>query len=89
MKSKLWRKRSLEVFAVILIGDGLISALRPVRHSLLWWMPLPGVRPLMAWCAERLGATRAIGLAQLAAGLWLDARQYSPSPPAREPERAA
>ncbi|WP_019585458.1 hypothetical protein [Deinococcus apachensis] len=80
MRSSLWTKRALEVLAVILIGDGLISVLRPVGHSLLWWMPLPGVRPLMEWCAERPNVTRTLGLSQVAVGLWLDARLYA-SPP--------
>lgn len=61
--------RALEGLAVILIGDGLISVLRPVRHSLLWWMPLPGVRPLKEWCLERPNVTRALGLSQVALGL--------------------
>lgn len=80
MKAHLGTKRALEVFTVILIGDGLISAVRPVEHSLMWWMPLPGVRPLMEWCAARPHVTRLLGLTQLAAGLWLDARLYASSP---------
>ncbi|BDP41162.1 hypothetical protein DAETH_11310 [Deinococcus aetherius] len=80
MATSIRTRRALELFATLLIGDGLISLLRPVRHSLLWWMPVPGVRGLMEWCAERPHATRAIGLAQVAAGLWLDARQYSSGP---------
>ncbi|WP_345454215.1 hypothetical protein [Deinococcus aluminii] len=82
--ASLRTKRFLEVFSVILIGDGLISVVRPVGHSLMWWMPLPGVRPLMEWCAERPQVTRLLGAAQVAAGLWLDARLYA-SPPTREP----
>lgn len=82
MATSIRTKHALELFATLLIGDGLISMIRPVRHSLLWWMPVPGVRELMEWCAERPTVTRAIGLAQVVAGLWLDARQYS-SPPER------
>lgn len=76
MGSTLRTGRAPEVLAVILMGDGPISVLRPVRHSPLWWMPLPGVRPLMdlmEWCAERPNVTRA-------SGPWLDARLYA-SPP--------
>ncbi|WP_133162066.1 hypothetical protein [Deinococcus aerius] len=65
MGSTLRTGRAPEVLAVILMGDGPISVLRPVRHSPLWWMPLPGVRPLMdlmEWCAERPNVTRAPGL---------------------------
>ncbi|GMA15818.1 hypothetical protein E5F05_06545 [Deinococcus metallilatus] len=83
MSSSLRTKRALEVFSVILIGDGLISVVRPVGHSLMWWVPVPGVRQLMEWCAERPNVTRLLGLAQIGVGLWLDARLYA-SPPTRE-----
>ena len=83
INSSLRTKRAPEVFSVILIGDGVISMLRPVPHSLLWWRPVPGVRPLMDWCAERPNVTRALGLSQVGVGLWLDARLYA-SPPLRD-----
>ncbi len=68
--------RWLEVLSIVLIGDGIISVLRPVGHSRMWWAPLPGVRPLMEWCEARPNATQAIGAAQVLAGLWLDAALY-------------
>ncbi|AFZ67711.1 hypothetical protein [Deinococcus peraridilitoris] len=66
-------KRWLELLSIVLIGDGVVSVVRPVGHSLTWWAPLPGVQPLMEWCAERPLATRLIGASQVAVGLAINA----------------
>ena len=76
MNHDLGARRIKELLAAVLIGDGIITLLRPRQHSLLWWAPLPGVRQLMTWCAEHPNASRLIGAAQIAFALWLDARQY-------------
>ena len=32
----MWKRRLLETFAIITIGDGAIEVLAPREHSLLW-----------------------------------------------------
>lgn len=74
------RNRWSEALAVLLIGDGIVTLVRPVQHSLMWWFPLPGVRQLMEWCARHPNASRLIGLGQVMLGLWLDGKQYRTPP---------
>ena len=68
-------RRTAEMAAIFMIGDGLLGLLQPERHVTLWrspraWADAP-VRPF----AGRPGRRRLYGLAQIAAGLALAARQ--------------
>lgn len=68
-------KRSKELLAITMIGDGVLAVLQPRRHAQLWkegpesWQAM--VDPLL----ERPGLTRVLGAASVALGLWLASRQ--------------
>jgi len=65
----------LDSLAMVMIGDGLITALHPRRHARLWETGPDGLRRTMAWLEARPGLARALGLAEAAFGLWLADRQ--------------
>ena len=66
-------KRSAEMAAVFMIGDGMLGLLQPERHVALWrsrWRRVDGlVRPF----AGRPTRRRLYGAVQLAAGIGLAA----------------
>ena len=68
-------KKILEVVAIILIGDGLLSAIRPTGHVALWRNGPQGYRDLMDKFLERPTLTRAAGAVELGLGLWLAFRE--------------
>ena len=68
-------KQLLDVLGMLLIGDGLLSALRPRRHCLLWEVGPKPCRELIDEFAEHRQLTRAAGALELVVGLWLASRQ--------------
>ena len=63
-------KRWQHFAAMALIGDGVMAVVHPQRDTMAWCVgPAP-------WCAlmrglhDRPGFTRAIGVAQIAGGIW-------------------
>lgn len=64
-------RRSAEMAAVFMIGDGLLGMLQPTRHVRLWRSDVPAVDVLVRPFAGRPGRRRAYGLLQLAAGVAL------------------
>lgn len=73
------KRRFLEMFSWIMIGDGLLSLLDPRRHCLLWETGPAPCRELLDAFARRPGFTRAFGLAEALAGFWL-ATSQKPQP---------
>ena len=69
-----WKRRALETFAVVTIGDGVIELLFPRQHSLLWQVG-PG-RKAARFFADNPGYMRLLGASQVAFGVWLALRQY-------------
>lgn len=67
-------KRSAEMAAVFMIGDGLLGLLQPQRHVDLWKSDVTAVDLLIRPFKGRPGRRRAYGLLQLAAGLILASR---------------
>ena len=67
-------KRSAEMAAVFMIGDGLLGLLQPERHVDLWKSDVAAVDLLIRPFKGRPGRRRAYGLLQLAAGLILASR---------------
>lgn len=67
-------RRLRDLAAILLVGDGVVGAVAPRGHSLLWRGGPPGYRSLVEWFAERPRVTRL--LAAVEAGLWLALRQY-------------
>lgn len=66
-------KRSAEMAAVFMIGDGALGLLQASRHVELWRSSLPAVDALVRPFADRPGRRRGYGLLQIAAGLALAA----------------
>jgi hypothetical protein len=67
-------RRAAEFAGILLVGDGVIGALRPERHARLWLAGPRVWREAMEPFAERPRLTRAVGVAEIALGLWLAAR---------------
>ena len=74
----MWKRRLLETFAVVTIGDGAIELVAPRRHSLLWDAGPEGARRVARHFAEHPNQMRLLGAAQIAFGVWLALRQYEP-----------
>jgi hypothetical protein len=66
-------KRTLEMAAVFMIGDGLLGLLQPRRHVGLWRSDVGAVDALGRPFANRPERRRAYGLAQAGAGIALAA----------------
>ena len=66
-------RRSAEMAAVFMIGDGLLGVLQPVRHIDLWRSQVTAVDALVRPFAGRPGRRRAYGVLQIAAGIVLAA----------------
>jgi hypothetical protein len=70
-----WKGRAAEMAAVFMIGDGMLGLLQPRRHVDLWERDAMGAEALVAPFRSRPGARRGYALVQIAAGIWLAARQ--------------
>ena len=57
--------------AMMLIGDGTVALLRPQRDALTWNAGPESWRALMGYLSDHPKLTRAIGLAEITAGLAL------------------
>ena len=62
-------KRSAEMAAVFMIGDGLLGLLQPTRHVELWRSDVEAVDVLVRAFVDRPVRRRAYGLLQIGAGL--------------------
>jgi len=72
----MWKRRLLETFAIVTIGDGAIEVLAPRELSLLWDAGPEGARKVARHFAENPNHMRLLGAAQVAFGIWLALRQY-------------
>lgn len=61
--------------AMVLIGDGLMALVRPARDAKAWKLGPEPWRSLMGFMAERPQLTRAVGVAQIALGIWWATRK--------------
>lgn len=68
-------RRTAEMAAVFMIGDGLLGLLQPKRHVDLWRSDVAAVDGLVRPFAGRPGRRRAYALIQIAAGVALAAKQ--------------
>lgn len=67
-------RRTAEMAATFMIGDGLLGLLQPTRHVGLWRSRVAAIDLLVRPFGDRPGRRRAYGLLQLAAGLALASR---------------
>lgn len=66
-------KRTLELLAMLIIGDSVLTALDMHRHISLWdarWW-----HPMMQWFHEHAGLTRLAAVAGIGAGVLLASQQ--------------
>ncbi len=68
--------RLKELFAILLIGDGVVALIAPTRHSVLWRPGPPGWSRAMTWFEQHPVFTRALAGAELVGGLLIAARQW-------------
>ena len=68
-------RRLTQMWAMMVIGDGVIAMLHPRRHAELWEGGPPLYRDLVAWCARHPNGTRALGAVEIGLGLWMATRQ--------------
>jgi len=64
-------KQMLDLFGMLLIGDGLLSMLHPRRHCLLWEVGPAPCRKLVDEFVEHPSAARVAGTLELLLGVWL------------------
>jgi hypothetical protein len=72
----VWAHRLKETFAILTVGDGIIEAIFPTGHSLLWKSGPARIRKVARFFAENPNLMRLLGAAQVAFGIWLAQRQY-------------
>ncbi len=63
-------KRTQHFLAMVLIGDGVMALIHPVRDAHAWRKGPKLWQEFMHILGERPNLTRAIGAAQLATGIW-------------------
>ena len=68
-------RRTKELLALLLVGDGVVAVLQPTRHTLLWRSGPTRYRRLMEAFVRRPQATRFVGALEVAAGVWWAGRQ--------------
>ena len=68
-------RRTAEMAAMFMIGDGLLGLLQPDRHVALWRSDVAAADALVRPFAGRPGRRRVYALAQIAGGIALAAAQ--------------
>ena len=76
-------RRSAEMAAVFMIGDGLLGLLQASRHVDLWRSDIGAVDVLVRPFAGHPARRRAYGMLQIAAGLALASALKRPDAPSR------
>ncbi len=72
----MWKRRLVEAFAIIVLGDGLIEFLAPKEHSRMWVVGPQSTRRIAMRFAEKPDRMRVLGAAQVLFGVWLALRQH-------------
>ena len=49
----MWKRRFIEAFAILTVGDGLIEFLAPKGHSRLWVVGPESTRRIGMWFVEK------------------------------------
>ncbi len=69
------KKRFIELFGLMCVGDGLATVLEPERHCMLWDVGPEPCRKMMDAFVEHPTMTRSLGFLEMLFGLWLASRQ--------------
>ena len=70
-------RRIVELLAILMIGEGVLTLIAPRKHSLLWEFGPEGYRRAVEAFAEHPTLTRLVAAAETGLGLWLALRVYS------------
>lgn len=73
----MWQRKAMNLMAMGLIGDGLLTTVQPRRETVLWENGPAMCQRVMSFAAERPKLTRAFGLVELGLGLWLGFKSAS------------
>lgn len=68
------RRKLLNLAAMVLVGDGLVTSLHPRREARLWGAGPKFHRKLMSTFERRPQLARGAALLELAVGFWLASR---------------
>lgn len=75
MKKDCIGKRGLELLGLMMIGEGVVGLLFPTRYSLFWKIGPRWMRQAVTALAENPNTTRLLCAGEIAAGVWLAARE--------------
>lgn len=78
--SNTTKRRIKEVFALWMIGEGVIGSLRPRRYMELWRFGPKAYRELIDNLTEHPTATRLLCAAEVGVGVWWGLRQTRRKP---------
>jgi hypothetical protein len=70
-------RRVLELLAILMIGEGVLTLIAPRRHSLIWNFGPEDFRRAIEGYAEHPTLARVVAAAEAGLGLWLALRVYS------------
>jgi hypothetical protein len=62
------KERLLDLFGLLLVGDGVLTLLDPKRHCLLWEVGPKGCREMIDGFVEHPQVTRCLAVAEVLAG---------------------
>jgi hypothetical protein len=69
-------RRVKEAIGILVIGDGVVALIAPVRHSRLWQFGPARYQRFMRAFIDHPTMTRLSAVSQIALGLWLAFRQW-------------
>jgi hypothetical protein len=72
-------RRLIQLFALVMIGDGVTGLLKPRRHSLLWDVGPNPLRRAMEALVTHPGQARLLYAAEIGIGAWIAAQQVPES----------
>ena len=70
-------RRVLELLAILMLGEGVLTLIAPRRHSIVWDCGPEAFRRAIEGYAERPTLARVVAAAEAGLGLWLALRVYS------------
>lgn len=74
------KQRIAECVGLMMIGEGLLAALRPREYARFWESGPAWWHQIIEPFVQNPNLTRAVGVAEALAGYWLAVRQLPPQP---------
>ena len=76
----MWKKRTGDLIAAFVVGNGVLDLIAPRQRVLLWVFGPERLRKLALWFADHPTAMRLRGIVRIGTGIWLALRQYREAP---------